>query len=198
MNEPRATVVVKVGGSLFNLPDLGERLQLWLARQDDVRFVLVPGGGATANAVRDWDRRFQLGEEKSHWLALGALSLNARLLSEVLPRSCVIATLEQRDESHATGLIPILDMHAFARDDEHHEGCLPHCWQVTSDALAARVAERLSAQRLVLLKSVSIDPGMNWEEAARRGFVDAFFPSLARRANLRIDAVNLRLAAAFL
>lgn len=192
MTDARDTVVVKVGGSLFDLPDLGERLRCWLSRQGDARFVLVPGGAATADAVRYWDRLYRLGEEKSHWLALRALSLNAHLLSKLLPGACVIDSLDKRHDAHAAGLVPILDMHAFAIDDERHEGRLPHSWHVTSDSLAARVAQRLRAQRLVLLKSVTIDPSIGWQEAARRSHVDAFFPEIARRLTLGIDAINLR------
>lgn len=191
MSDSHATIVVKVGGSLFDLPDLGERLQRWLARVGDAHVILVPGGGATADAVRAWDRRQQLGEDKSHWLALRALSLNAHFLGDVLPKSRVIENLDERHEAHSTGLLPILDMHAFARDDEQYAGRLPHSWQVTSDSLAARVAERLPARRLVLLKSVTINAGIGWEEAARHGFVDGFFPEIARRLDLHIDAVIL-------
>ena len=56
--------VVKVGGSLYDLPDLGTRLGRWLTEFGDRRVVLVPGGSATANTVRDWDRAYGLGDER--------------------------------------------------------------------------------------------------------------------------------------
>ena len=60
--------VVKVGGSLFDLPGLGPCLRRWLDGLDgDV--ILVPGGGPTADVVRTFDRRQVLGQEKAHWLA---------------------------------------------------------------------------------------------------------------------------------
>ena len=39
-------IVVKVGGSLFDLPDLGPRLRAFLASLADEDRLLVPGGGS--------------------------------------------------------------------------------------------------------------------------------------------------------
>ena len=50
----------------------------------DVLF--VPGGGPTADVIRDFDRIHQLGEEQAHWLALAALQLNADFLVSFYPR----------------------------------------------------------------------------------------------------------------
>ena len=75
-------IVVKVGGSLFDLPDLGTRLAAWLRQFEESNVLLVPGGGAAADAIRDFDRVHQLGEETSHWLAIQALSLNGECCSD--------------------------------------------------------------------------------------------------------------------
>ena len=71
---------------------------------------------------------------------------------------------------------------------------LPHHWSVTSDSIAARVAVAAGAEHLVLLKSVTIPEGMDWEEAAERGFVDEWFARTLRPAgaSLKVRAVNLR------
>ena len=55
MSGPR--IVVKVGGSLFDWPDLGERLCRWLAVQEEKEILLVPGGGPTADVIRDCQRQ---------------------------------------------------------------------------------------------------------------------------------------------
>src|SRR6185312_432391 len=87
-------VVVKVGGSLFDLPDLGPRLCDWLQRHAPREVLLVPGGGPAAELVRTLDRTHGLGEESSHWLALRALAINAALLAALVPGSCVIDGLD--------------------------------------------------------------------------------------------------------
>jgi aspartokinase-like uncharacterized kinase len=170
------TTVVKVGGSLFDLPGLGPRLQKWLAQHADGEILLVPGGGSLAEVIREYDRLHALGEERAHWLALSALAVNARFLASLLPAAVVIPDVQRLAAGLLPGGIPILDPCAFARADEGRPGPLPHCWTVTSDSLAARAARRAGAKRLILLKSVSLPAGTGWTEAAQRGLVDAYFP----------------------
>jgi aspartokinase-like uncharacterized kinase len=155
---------------------------------------VVPGGGAAADVVRRFDRDHGLGEETAHWLALRALALNAHVLAALLPGAAVVETPEAAARLWPQGGLPVLDGHAFARADDRRPGRLPHTWAVTSDSLAARVADVAAARGLVLLKSVTVPAGMDWAEAARRGFVDEPFPEvLARRATaFEVAAVNLR------
>src|SRR5687768_13820425 len=79
--------VVKVGGSLLALTDLPTRLRGWLAAQPPAINVVIAGGGPLAAAVRQWDERFQLGEETSHWLCVDVLDVSTRLISGLLPTS---------------------------------------------------------------------------------------------------------------
>lgn len=183
-------VVAKVGGSLFDLPDLAPRLRSWLRTLATTDVLLVPGGGAAANVIRDLDSCHHLGEEQAHWLALRAMVLNAHFLAALLPPAAVID-----DPLRCPASTPaILDAHAFLRADEGRPGSLPHAWTVTSDAVAARVAVWGKAVRLFLLKSVTIPAAMSWEESARRGLVDATFPEVLRQAphGLEVQAINLR------
>jgi len=185
--------VVKVGGSLYDLPDLAPRLRRWLAAERAGGVLLVPGGGPAADVVREFDRRHHLGEEASHWLALRALSLNAHFLAALLPSARVLDDVEACQRAWQENSIPILDVFTFARADEARPGRLPHSWAVSSDALAARVAVVTQACELVLLKSTTIPPGMDWHEAGRLGWVDAVFAEVLRAASdLRVRAVNLR------
>jgi 5-(aminomethyl)-3-furanmethanol phosphate kinase len=191
-----APIVVKVGGSLYDWPDLAARLSDWVRPfvRQGTPLLVVPGGGPTADAIRRFDRDHGLGEETAHWLALRALTLNAHVLAALLPGAAVVETPEDAARLGPRRLLTVLDAHAFARDDERRPGRLPHTWAVTSDSLAARVADVAGARRLVLLKSVTVPGGMDWAEAARCGFVDELFAQvLARRATpFAVSAVNLR------
>jgi aspartokinase-like uncharacterized kinase len=191
-----APIVVKVGGSLYAWPGLAARLGNWLQPffRQGTPLLLVPGGGPTADVVRQFDRGHGLGEETAHWLALRALALNAHFLAALLPDTAVVETPEDAARLRRRGRLPVVDGHAFARADETRPGRLPHAWAVTSDSLAARVADVAGARRLVLLKSVTVPDGLSWAEAARCGFVDEYFPDvLARRATaFEVSAVNLR------
>jgi aspartokinase-like uncharacterized kinase len=191
MNGNDGIVVVKVGGSLFDLPDLGLRLRVWLERRGAARVLLVPGGGPSANVVRTLDRVHTLGEEISHWLAIRALTLNAHFLHALLPDAALVGELLDVRGSHA---LSILDPYPFAEADEGRPGCLPHRWEVTSDAIAARVAVVAGARQLILLKSVAVPDGMGWDEAGQRGLVDRWFARVLEGAHggLAVCPVNLR------
>ncbi len=190
----RATVV-KVGGSLYDLADLGSRLRRWLASLSARDVLLVPGGGPTADVVRAFDQTHRLGEETAHWLALRALSLNAHFLAHLLPGGVVCPAPAECLAAWEAGAVPVLDLIAFSLVDERSDpsNCLAHSWAVTSDALAARVAVCTSASRLILFKSVDIPADLSWEEAGRRGLVDPAFAGVIRQApRLEVQAVNLR------
>lgn len=179
-------LIVKVGGSLYDWPDLGPRLMQWLARQVRRRVLLVPGGGAAADLIRTLDQTHRLGEETSHWLALRMLQVNARFLAQLLPGALVVAS------PHSFAATSILDAWSFAQSDENSPDRLPHTWAATSDALAIRVAQVARAPELVLLKSVAWD-GADWATAMEQGIVDACFPKLARDLPmLCVRVVNLR------
>jgi aspartokinase-like uncharacterized kinase len=191
MPSPDAPLVVKVGGSLFDLPELGPRLRRWLATLPTEKIVLVPGGGRMADVVRDLDQRHRLGEETAHWLALRTLTLHAEFLATLVDNAAVVTDLGACPALWNQGRLPVLDGFAFARTDHGRPGSLPHSWAVTSDSLAARVARVLDARELILLKSMTIPEPTDWREAGRRGWVDVFFAA-AIGAELAVRSINFR------
>ena len=184
-------VVVKVGGSLFDWPDLKLRLREYLATLVGKNVLLIPGGGPAADAVRAYDRAHGLGKESAHWLALRALSLNAHLLTTLVPQSQVVEGLNAARSVWRRGHTPVLDAFRFARGDEGRSGRLHHSWAVTSDSLAARVAAVAAAEHLILLKSAPM-PAADWPEAIRLGYVDPMFEIVTRGAAFAVEAVDLR------
>jgi aspartokinase-like uncharacterized kinase len=194
IDEP-GPVVVKVGGSLFDLPDLGPRLRHWLTQQPGGRVLLIPGGGPAADLIRQFDELHRLGEEEAHWLAVSALTLTARflaaLLSSPLSPAIVVAQAQACAGERLQGRILVLDPYAFAYADEGQPGCLPHSWNVTSDSIAARVARVVGASELILLKSVSLPAGIDWTESGKRGLVDGYFAEAVGNS-LPIRFVNFR------
>src|SRR5207248_247460 len=144
-DRPSGPAVVKVGGSLYGLPDLGPRLRQWLATLPTQVVLLVPGGGATAEVVRTLYRVHRLGEQKAHWLAFRAVSLNAYFLADLLPPASVVGSPRACASCWENQVLPVVDGWRWAWDDEQQADRLPHSWDVTSDSLAARVAAVLRA-----------------------------------------------------
>ncbi len=183
--------VIKCGGSLFDLADLPDRLETVLGDSPS-RSLLICGGGPTANLVRTWDRSFTIGEEPSHWLALRALSFNSHALGEAVDRLEYAGRPDEFEAIWTRGAIPVYDSHRFiAEIDETSRTPLPRRWRVTSDSIAARIAELFSARELILLKSTGIPPGTSSAEAAERGLVDEHFP-LAAHSLTRVLWTDLR------
>jgi 5-(aminomethyl)-3-furanmethanol phosphate kinase len=188
------TRVVKVGGSLFSFDQLPERAQQWLDRESPGITIFIGGGGDLIKPLREAHERFRLDEEGSHWLAVRAMTVSSRLLAtlidvELVERWEVVEQLIQAGRRAAC----VLDVEDFLRRRELQivGSPLPRDWTCSSDSIAARVAAALSADELVLWKSIPLAPGMDYEEAARQGLVDSWFPQAAAPLS-RIRWVCLR------
>jgi aspartokinase-like uncharacterized kinase len=186
------SAVIKIGGSLLDLPDLADRLQGFLGDFSRPYPIAVCGGGRVVDICRDWDCQHNLGEEPSHWLALQALSVTAAFVERAVPLFAHVQSPTDFPSLWRRRRVPLYDAHAFIRDiDEKSASPLPRRWRVTTDSIAARMAQHFGAQEVILLKSVDLPTEITLAEAARDGFVDPHFPSAARDIP-RIVTVNLR------
>ena len=186
--------VVKVGGGLRDdalrplcttLGELGERHPL----------LVVPGGACFADAVREADRRFGLPAATAHRMAILGMEQFGWLLSELIPGAVRSADLAPAGAGRATVLLP-----AGLPLDE-----LPSSWQVTSDSIAAWVAVRIGAGRLVLIKEadgIYADWPPRGEPLARLtvaelaalrpGGVDEYLPTVLERASFETWVIGGR------
>jgi hypothetical protein len=90
----------------------------------------------------------------------------------------------------------LLDVESFLSEDEHcHQPALPHCWDVTSDSIAAWVATRWDASELVLLKSTDLPTNASLDEARRMQLIDPYFHRLTNETPI-VSWCNLREASA--
>ncbi len=156
-------VVIKLGGGLLMHPahfDAALRTIETEARGAGV--LVVPGGGPFADAVREADRRFHVGDSAAHWMAVLAMDQHAHLIAARLHGGVVVAGAREANAAIASGSIPVLAPYKWLRDVDP----LPHSWDVTSDSIAAWVAGAVGARRLVLVKP----PG-----AGGHDLVDAYF-----------------------
>jgi aspartokinase-like uncharacterized kinase len=185
-------LVVKVGGSLCDWPELGNALPRWLSEHAPPETLIVSGGGPLAERVRELHASHRINDDGAHWLALDAMNLTADLLMNLLADRRLVRVGRAQDcaASWARGESAILDALSFAQSDEINPSALPHSWDATSDSVAARLAELLAAD-LVFLKSAHPPRGniVAWSAA---GYVDAHCPLIVSRAKLTVRAVNLR------
>jgi 5-(aminomethyl)-3-furanmethanol phosphate kinase len=136
--KPRETpesrpLVVKCGGSLYErVPGLVPIFQ-----QSPRPLFIVPGGGRFADAVR----KAQLSDDDAHWQAIAAMDQYGRYIE-----SFGITTTDLL--KYPTNTRVFLPYRCIMHYDP-----LPHSWDVTSDTIAAWVAEMLGLE-LLILKSV--------------------------------------------
>lgn len=153
-------VVVKIGGGLLRDEGLrGLRRACAEAERMAARrpVLVVPGGGAFADAVRVVDAQVGLAGAVAHVLALRAMDQLGVLLAELLPGAERLPDLES---PRALALLEVEAAFAGRPD-------VPESWAVTSDSLAVLAAAAIGAEEAVLLKPVdgvlahwpSDDPG---------------------------------------
>jgi aspartokinase-like uncharacterized kinase len=176
-------VVIKVGGSLLDRPDLPECLGNYLALHADKRMVLVVGGGLMADHLRDLDRIHSIGESKSHALAIEILEVTAQVLASLIPGTRVTRTLSELAGTWSDGFTPVLSPHKLLSADEYLSRgiVLPRTWSVTTDSISAHLASLLGAESLILLKRGINPPELTIRMSSILGITDPLFPEFARR-----------------
>lgn len=187
--------IVKVGGSLFDLPDLADRLRQWLSRQSPAHHVLLAGGGSLVDQVRQWHVINPMEDAAAHWMCVDLLTATAQLLHARLPEIPLIEDDHQLRESMGIRGRTIFGPAKWMRHSEPKlPGTrLPATWEVTSDSIAARLAVVLEAEELVLIKSKlpenGADGGIRALSAA--GYIDPMLANLVEKSP-PIRLVNLR------
>jgi 5-(aminomethyl)-3-furanmethanol phosphate kinase len=199
--------VVKVGGGLAS--EAGDEALRTLCRTIGEagarhQLLVVPGGGAFADAVREHDNRFALRPATAHRMAILAMDQFGWLLADLIPGAVPCTDLTGARAAAARGATPILLPAALLAGDP-----LPASWAVTSDSIAAWVAGVADAGRLVLLKPVaglyrdwpaegeplarlSVDELAELRSAGRAGGVDPHLPEALREAGVEAWVIDGR------
>ena len=172
-----APLVVKLGGSV-----LGEaRLESVLVRVGAATrpVVIVPGGGPFADAVRKVQAALAFDDATAHRMALLAMHQTGLALAALAPRLLPAETLGIA-RGLAAGRIPVWSpLRLCARDRR-----IPQDWSITSDGLAARLAERLGAPTVLLVKSCAVPGDAPLAALVDSGIVDPCFAEIVDRAAL--------------
>jgi aspartokinase-like uncharacterized kinase len=159
--------VVKVGGALLDVPDaLAWAIDQLSRAPRDGSVLVVPGGGPFADAVRVVDRRIGLTDSAAHWAAILGMNQHAFVLADLISGATVVETVYPTVYPTAYPLVyppneclsnclPILAPYSWLRCHD----TLPHSWDVTSDSIAAFIANSIGAKRLILMKLATVtDP----------------------------------------
>jgi 5-(aminomethyl)-3-furanmethanol phosphate kinase len=138
--------VIKIGGSLSRGSRLPE-LCLEISRIGATHpLLIVPGGGKFADQAREAYRKFHLTETAAHRMALLSMDQYGYVLNHLIENSHLTVDPLERQPGRVSVLLPSAMI--FESDP------LPHSWEVTSDTIAAWVAQQIGCPQLVLVKDV--------------------------------------------
>jgi len=196
--------VIKVGGSLAENPATLKALCTRLSEIAEKHSItVVPGGGKFADVVREFDQRYALSADISHRMAILGMDQFGLLLSRIIPNSCATYLLSDAVQFSEVKVVPIfLPSRLMFQDDQ-----LEPSWDVTSDSIAAYVASRLNADKVILVTDVDgifkSDPKKHSDAKlisrlsarellalAQRTSVDRFLPKFLLKARLDCYVVN--------
>jgi len=177
--------IVKLGGSLAGNPRLHEWLDM-LSSAGRGRVVIVPGGGPFADCVRASQQRLRFDDRVAHNVAVLAMAQFAMVLhgmcNSLVPATTPAAIVDALGDERVALWLP---MEALRWESDSLAS-----WDVTSDSLAAWLANRLSTTTLVLVKSASIPDGGTLQQYAELGIVDARFTQFTRNARYAVNVVD--------
>jgi len=165
--------------------------------------VIVPGGGGFADVVREYDKTYALSHTTSHKMAILGMDQYALMLSDITPGSRLVSTVKEIEGSSKVRTVQILLPSRLMFE----ENPLENSWDVTSDSIAAHVANLLGAAKLILVTDVdgvfTKDPQGHSDAklikkitakellgGSQRTSVDRFLPKLLLKCNLHCYVVN--------
>ncbi len=173
--------VIKIGGSLAKDPLLVD----WLEQLNGLgggRVVIVPGGAGYADAARLAQSEWHLDDVVAHNMAVLGMGQFAFMLQGLCQELVLAAGEEELERVVHSGRVALwmpLDLLRRSPDELT-------TWDVTSDSLALWLANRLNAERVILVKSCPVPiltpSPRQWSELAEDGVVDRRFPAYAANA----------------
>jgi 5-(aminomethyl)-3-furanmethanol phosphate kinase len=170
----RGTVVptvVKLGGSYA----FSSALKSWI---DAVaacagRVVVVPGGGPFAETVRVAQPKMGFDDRAAHEMALLAMEQYGCALASLGAGWRLAASAAAIQDVLREGGVPVWSPTAMLREAND----VPWSWDVTSDSLAAWLAGRIGAKRVLLIKQLEPPPGrLRAADLVADGIIDPAFP----------------------
>jgi len=177
--------VVKLGGSLNENPLLVQWLEL-LVQLGGGRVALVCGGGRFADEVRRAQATWRFDDLAAHNMAVLAMAQSgcmARGLNPKLQAARNEAEIRRVLHGGQTALwMPLERMREEPDADTH--------WDHTSDSIALDLARKLSAERMVVVKSCAIEPGASLAALSASGILDGCFAQGAVDAGFPIDVIH--------
>lgn len=173
--------VIKIGGSLLLRDDLPSALQGWLVEQRPAENIVIVGGGELIDAIRRLDALRPSESSDVHWRCVRLLETTYRIACDWFPKwdhvDSFAAFQRGVNFGFSSGKPTLVEVSSFYRANGKHD--LPLDWRTTTDAIAALLAIKSSADEVVLLKSCDVDTSRSIADLATAGIVDQAIPLIS-------------------
>ncbi|QPK64138.1 uridylate kinase [Methylomonas sp. LL1] len=173
--------VIKLGGSLLEASVLPACLDA--VERYPGKILIVPGGGVFAEQVRIAQKRWGFDDLAAHRMAILAMRQMALLFNSLKPQFGLFDSVAKSACLENTGIwspsLPDLERAGIAAS-----------WDITSDSLAAWLADQVEADRLILVKSAAVAENSTWAELQAQGILDKGFVEFAAHARFNILVIN--------
>ena len=192
MKKSNDIILIKIGGSLIkyeeNLRELCKQLN---KIKEKHKILIVPGGSVFTDLVRKIYMEYGLSETSAHFMAILGMDQFGFMLSDLIPESMPVFTIEKAIEAIRDHKIPILIPFKLIFE----LNSLPHSWKVTSDSIALFIAKLINAKNFIKLTDVDgiyqSDPKNSDEKDLLehvwasdlehiKSCIDDFFPNLVK------------------
>jgi aspartokinase-like uncharacterized kinase len=179
-------IVVKLGGSLYNTPEL----KLWLQTLADTSIstpiVIVPGGGPFADQVREAQTLHHFNDAVAHHMALIAMKQFGLMLI-ALEAKCQPFNALKPEQAFSVWL---------PDDSLLTDRILPHSWDLTSDSLALWLASKLEAEQLLLVKRIHVS-ATSIQQLTTNHVIDRSFANLFANDSIPTRIIHYQSYAGF-
>jgi len=132
-------------------------LSSWLKSIDSIsinsNIIIVPGGGEFADTVRNLQKIHEFDDVTAHKMALLAMCQYGYLLAGMSSKLYIVHDIDLLP-SHPGKNVPLIWLPTALIDDDSE---IAANWDFTSDSIALWLATKLSATKLVLVKSVELN-----------------------------------------
>jgi len=173
-------IVVKLGGSLYNTPELPQWLTALADYSTQHSIVIVPGGGPFADQVRRAQALHHFNDGIAHHMALIAMKQFGLLLASIAPKCQLINGLETPRGPFSIWL---------PNDELLLEPDLKKSWDISSDSIALWLTNKLDAEQLLLIKRPLIQTS-SIAALTSRSVIDAGFAQLFAEKRITTKIIN--------
>lgn len=167
----RGPTVVKLGGSFAFSAYLAD----WITAIAGCagRVVIVPGGGPFADMVRAAQKQMGFDDRAAHRMGLLAMEQYGCAIKSRSEKLSLADSPDAIRRSLANNQVPVWLSSRMALEATD----IPHSWDVTADSLAAWLAGKIGAERLLLVKHMEpmLDGMLRAADLAARHIVDRAF-----------------------